>query len=125
MSRQTKKRPKARTFLVLALVLYLLSNAFLNVIVMLSGNKITMDYNDHRQQEKEISSVIPVGTDVPHAKRIMWMNGFACSKQTSTLLEFEKNDGWFPTYEGTAWIVETRLKNGQTSATKVWIEPND
>jgi hypothetical protein len=131
MPSQTKKRPKARMFIALALFLYLLPNAVLNVIVTLSGNKIAMYYHvgqyeeDVLKMEQGILKVIPAGTNSQRAKRLMWMNGFACSKQTNTLLQFKKNDGWFPTYEGTAWFVDIELKNGLTSKTKVWIQPND
>jgi hypothetical protein len=127
MRQKLKKLMKPRWTIALLLVLYVLPNAVLNGLVTLSGNKITMVYNyaNRDSMENEILQVIPVGTAVRRAKRMMWMNGFACSKQTSTTLEFEKNDGWWPTYEGTAWLVDIDLKNGLTSKVKVWIEPND
>lgn len=118
-----KKIKKEKIFVILMTFAVLLPI----VTAKLSGGSysMTMHDNDHALMEREILKLIPIGSSEKYAMRVMKRNRFSCSIQTNAILECERDDGQWPTYEGTAWTAEIDLKNGVVTGVKVWIEPAD
>jgi hypothetical protein len=77
--------------------------------------------------EHEILRVIPVGSPVADAKRIMEFNDFTCGRQTSDLLKCDQDNSSFICDIGLCsnWYVEISLKDGVVASAKVWITPSD
>ena len=87
--------------------------------------KMVMFYDDNKAMEREIVNKIPIGSNIQLAKQMMKRNGFKFTKQTSSFLEFEKEESYGPDHWGTFWTADVTLKNRVVSGAKVWIEPAD
>ena len=85
-----------------------------------------MYYDDHKQMEQEILRRIPIGNHQRFAKQVMSRSGVSLNKQNTSLIEFRKEEIYWPFYvEGAIWTVELSIRNGSVSDAKVWIGPGD
>lgn len=121
------KQNKKHLFFVLLVILIIFFPIVIVKVrnVTVNSHLMTMYGDSHKRMEQEVLRVIPVGSNVQNARRVMALNDFACTRQTNTVLECEQDNGSWFTPVNMDWYVEISLKNGIVTGAKVWITPSD